>query len=234
MMIVVHNSAMARVAVPELASKGYDIYEWRNALAILRGAYPTEWQDIVEVMDRFRLCTSYLQKPGGNESTGTKALKDPLAARGWGPRNWDTRIQVTDTGRSGQNPGQPILLNSPTHEVDHVKGQVALEIEWSNKDPFFDRDLNNFRLLFDLRVIGVGVIITKSNSLIDTLLKSLPALDKNGVPEMKNGKPIYCATKFGASTTWYDKLQPRVEGGGGGGCPILVISINEHQYDANC
>jgi hypothetical protein len=36
---------------------------------------------------------------------------------------------------------------------------VALEVEWNNKDPFYDRDLNNFRLLFDLQVIDVGVIM---------------------------------------------------------------------------
>ena len=30
------------------------------------------------------------------------------------------------------------------------KNGFGLEIEWNNKDPFFDRDLNNFRLLFDL------------------------------------------------------------------------------------
>lgn len=34
---------------------------------------------------------------------------------------------------------------SPTHEVDEYKNYVAVEMEWNNKDPFFDRDLNNFR-----------------------------------------------------------------------------------------
>ena len=48
-----------------------------------------------------------------------------------------------------------------SHEIDHVRTykpgiRLALEIEWNNKDPFFDRDLNNFRLLFDLRAIQVG------------------------------------------------------------------------------
>jgi len=47
-------------------------------------------------------------------------------------------------------------IDSPTYEVDCYKNQIALEIEWNNKDPFFDRDLNNFRLLFDLRAISVG------------------------------------------------------------------------------
>ncbi len=36
--------------------------------------------------------------------------------------------------------------DSPTHKVDCFKGRVGLEIEWNNKDPFYDRDLNNFRL----------------------------------------------------------------------------------------
>ena len=42
---------------------------------------------------------------------------------------------------------------------------MALEIEWNNKDPFYDRDLNNFRLLFELRVVSVGVIVTRCASL---------------------------------------------------------------------
>lgn len=56
-------------------------------------------------------------------------------------------------------------MASPTHKVDCYKNRVALEIEWNNKDPFFDRDLNNFRLLFDLRAISIGVIVTRCDEL---------------------------------------------------------------------
>jgi len=35
-------------------------------------------------------------------------------------------------------------------------------MELDNKAPFFDRDLNNFRLLFELRAIQVGIIITRA------------------------------------------------------------------------
>jgi len=38
-------------------------------------------------------------------------------------------------------------------------------VEWNNKDPFFDRDLNNFRLLFELRAIDLGIIITRTDDL---------------------------------------------------------------------
>ena len=106
-------------------------------------------------------------------------------------------------------------MHSPTHGVDCVKGKVALEIEWSNKDPFFDRDLNNFRLLFDLRAISVGVIITKADDLKDVFRGILDP----GKPQ----RSLY--RKYGASTTWMSKLLPRIEGGGGGGCPILVFGI---------
>jgi Restriction endonuclease BglII len=35
-------------------------------------------------------------------------------------------------------------------------GVVALEIEWNNKDPFFDRDLENFKRLHAEGAISVG------------------------------------------------------------------------------
>ena len=104
--------------------------------------------------------------------------------------------------------------DSPTHKVDCFKGCVGLEIEWNNKDPFFDRDLNNFRLLFDLRVIDVGVIVTRATQLQE-IFKGL-------------GKKV--ADKYGSSTTHMDKLMPRLEGGGGGGCPILVFGITREKY----
>ena len=105
-------------------------------------------------------------------------------------------------------------IESPTHKVDCFKNGVALEIEWSNKDPFFDRDLNNFRLLFDLRAISVGVIVTKADAL-------RPVIE--GL-----GQKVW--DKFGTSTTWMRKLIPRIEGGSGGGCPILVFGITPKLY----
>ena len=40
---------------------------------------------------------------------------------------------------------------SITHEIDDVKeiegNHLVFEIEWNNKDPFFDRDLETFKRL---------------------------------------------------------------------------------------
>lgn len=89
---------------------------------------------------------------------------------------------------------------------------MALEVEWNNKDPFFDRDLNNFRLLFELRAIDVGVIITRSSEL-QAIFNAL-------------GK----GASYGNSTTHMNKLVPRLEGGGGGGCPVVTFGIRSEAY----
>ena len=58
-----------------------------------------------------------------------------------------------------------------SHEIDHVRrgrnGTIALEIEWNNKDPFFDRDLENFQRLHALSAISFGVVVTRGASLQD-------------------------------------------------------------------
>ena len=57
--------------------------------------------------------------------------------------------------------------------IDHVKifdaGTIALEIEWNNKDPFFDRDLENFKRLHADGGISLGVIVTRGASLQDSI-----------------------------------------------------------------
>jgi hypothetical protein len=129
----------------------YEVHEWRNGLAVLTAACPEEWSDIVAALREFRLYASEIIKRGGNRSAIAIRLDSLLALRGWRTHSFDTRIVVDRNER-----------RSPTHKVDMFKGGAAFETEWNNKDPFYDRDLNNFRLLFDLRVIHAGVIVTRT------------------------------------------------------------------------
>ena len=67
-----------------------------------------------------------------------------------------------------------IPRESQSHEVDHVRQfqdgtRIALEIEWNNKDPFFDRDLENFKRLHADGAISVGVIVTRGKSLHENM-----------------------------------------------------------------
>jgi len=187
--------------LPKDILKSYECHQWKHAAAILATDFPGELIDIVEVLREVKLRKSFIVAGGGGKSKYAQAVDAAFKKRGWAPKRFDTAIVVD----------QKELL-SPTHEVDCFKNRIAIELEWSNKDPFYDRDLNNFRLLFDLRVISVGIIITKSDELAG-LMSDL------GVWE-----------KYGTSTTWMSKLLPRVLGSGGGGCPLLVFGIRKAQY----
>lgn len=189
--------------IPTDISDDYEVHEWRNATGVLATAHPAEWQDVLDVLAAFEFRRSELLKGGGGKSVIASRIDRFLESRDWRETKFDTSIRVDDYERE-----------SPTHKVDCFKGRVGLEIEWNNKDPFFDRDLNNFRLLFDLRVIDVGVIITRASNL-QQLFKTL-------------GSKV--GAKYGASTTHMDKLLPRLEGGGGGGCPILAFGITRAKY----
>jgi hypothetical protein len=188
--------------VPEKLSELYEIHEWRNGLAVLSGACPNEWADIVGALGEFRLYASEIIKRGGNRSRIAIRLDSLLALRDWRTHSFDTRIIVDKNER-----------RSPTHKVDMFKGGVAFETEWNNKDPFYDRDLNNFRLLFDLRVIQAGVIVTRCDELQQL------AVELGRDPQ-----------SYGQSTTHMSKLLPRLEGGGGGGCPVVVFGIRRAAY----
>ncbi len=190
--------------------------EWRNASAVLEAAYPNEWADLLAVLRGFRLCRSHLEAAGGNKTNIASVIDDHFVELGWRETRFDTRITVAEHGR-GLPSAPPISYDSPTHKVDSFKGGVGVEVEWNNKDTFYDRDLNNFRLLFELRVLGVGVIITRGEQ-----IRAL-AVELGRDPGT-----------YGATTTHWNALLPRVEGGGGGGCPILAFGITTATYDDTC
>lgn len=196
---------MGTEQLPQTIRTNYEIHEWKHACAILANDFPSEWKDIVALLSRFKLCKSWIEEPGGSKSKVAKDIDEFLLRRGWTEKQFSTSVKVDEK-----------TLDSPTHKVDCYKNRVALEIEWNNKDPFFDRDLNNFRLLFDLRAISVGVIITRSDNL-------------QGIFD-KMGR----GSSYGASTTHMSKLLPRIEGGGGAGCPILVFGITERLFSEDC
>jgi len=187
--------------IPDDLRALYTCREWRNATGILQTACPTEWAEIVGILREFRLLRSEVSAAGGGRSPISRGLDGKFYALDWEEKQFKTSIKIDEAE-----------YESPTHKVDCFKGRVALELEWNNKDPFFDRDLNNFRLLFDLRAIDVGVIITRSSS----LQQIFNAIGKGA--------------SYGASTTHDSKLWPKIEGGGGGGCPILVFAITPALY----
>lgn len=102
---------------------------------------------------------------------------------------------------------------APTHHVDYFRNRVAIETEWNNKDPFYDRDLTTFRLLFDLNVLDVGVIITRGSALQEIF------------------NQLGRGSSFGQSTTHMGKLVPKLTHRASGGCPVLALGIRPAAYD---
>ena len=187
--------------IPEFVQTHYEIHQWKHPVAILNHDFPNEWNDLVEVLTEFRLRKSDILAPGRGKSPVATALDSRFYRRGWLEKAFDTKVVIDE-----------IPLETPTHKVDCFKNEVAIEVEWNNKDPFFDRDLNNFRLLFEYRAISVGVIITRCNELQDIFNE----LDKG--------------SSYGASTTHMSKLTSKLWGGGAGGCPVLVFGITRRLY----
>lgn len=187
--------------LPEDLQQRYHIEERRHACAILKLDFSAELQDILDCLRHFKLLRSEIIIGGGGKSKIADRFDNFLKQRGWEEKS--TQVAMTVEGKRRR---------LETHKVDLCKGRVAVEVEWNNKDPFFSRDLNAFRLLHDLDIISVGVIITRTDELQEIF-------DDLGV-----GK------KYGASTTHWRKLMPRVDSGGAGACPLLLIGISSSCY----
>jgi hypothetical protein len=181
--------------------ENYEVHEWRHACSILHNDFPVEFKDITDLLEQFKFYKSWITIGGGSKSKVSGAMDSYLSQRNWKEKKFATSIKVDENTR-----------DTPTHKIDCYRNRVALEIEWNNKDPFYDRDLNNFRLLFELHAISIGVIITRC----DELQSIFDGLGRG--------------SSYGNSTTHMSKLLPRIEGGGGGGCPILVFGIKEQLY----
>lgn len=195
---------MAISALPSFIRKHYEIHEWRHASAVLYTDFRKEWNDIIAVLTEFRVRKSAISVKGGGKSLVSGWIDEAFTQRGWQERKFATQIRVDKN-----------VFDSPTHKVDCFKNSVGVEIEWNNKTEFYDRDLNNFRLLFELRALNVGVIITRCDELQDIFVSL--------------GRGV----SYGATTTILSKLLRKMEGGSGGGCPVLAFGIKKSLYDEN-
>jgi restriction endonuclease BglII len=188
--------------IPARLRKRFRFEERHHATSIVATDFTSEFNDLLLCLDAFRLKKSDILTPGGGRSPIPKAIDGFLSQRKWSEKSFDIKITVD---------GEPIPI--PTHKIDNFKNRIGIEVEWNNKTEFYDRDLNNFRLLWELRVLSAGVIITRLSEL------------QHLFDELGKGE------SYGNSTTHWDKLIPKVESGGAGGCPLLLIGMGMACYD---
>ena len=231
----------------DLVSAGFDIHALNHAQAVLERDFPKPMSELCDIMLDFTIPVEELVRRGGGEAPFTQRLRRSFESIGW-PKQ-EITIGKTIDGEERE---------STTHIIDHVRsseaGLVALEIEWNNKDPFYDRDLENFQRLHHEGAISVGVIITRGSSLQSALHQIVldfahrqqitsfedltsfgytpTARQRNQVERRLSGRDFvtewsraFVNDKFGAATTHWDKLQERVSRGVGNPCPPLLLGI---------
>lgn len=142
---------------------GFDVETRNHATAILGVDFPDALESFVTALYHIRIPAEELIRSGGGEAKSTQRLRHALSDAGWPKHNFIVRKIVDEAERE-----------ATSHEIDHVyrspSGVIALEIEWNNKDPFFDRDLENFQRLHADGAISLGVIITRGSSLQANML----------------------------------------------------------------
>ena len=202
----------------------HEFFSYGHAIEILNEAYPEEWGEIQDCLERFRISVKDLKTAGGNESPMPKKFDELLYPNGW------REIRITgdllvkmyprkanQRGRFSEKPFDEKIITGyiDGHNIDFVKNKVAFDLEWNSKDQTFDRDLLSMRTYFDCGLISVGIIVTRAEELNDIFK----------VVNDDTGKSLI--KKYGASTTWMGKLIYRLESRRNGGCPILAIGIKK-------
>jgi hypothetical protein len=146
----------------KLLERGFQVEVLSHARAILSVDFPEAVKELEKAIGGLSIPIEEIIGSGGGETLGTQRLRRSLAERGWTKMNFVIEKRINGASRE-----------SVSHQIDHVKsfgsGVLALEIEWNNKDPFFDRDLENFKRLHADGAISVGFIVTRGTSMQDDL-----------------------------------------------------------------
>jgi hypothetical protein len=149
-----------------LADKGFDVLFVSHAAGILAQDFPIALRELELALSNLELPITEIIGSGGGETKFTQRLRKTLDGMQWRKHVFEIRKTVDN-----------VQKESTSHEVDHVRrldtGVVALEIEWNNKDPFFDRDLENFKRLHAEGAISVGVLVTRGSTLQETLWEAV-------------------------------------------------------------
>lgn len=159
----------------ELRAGGFDIAIRNHAGAILQVDFPEQAEELEAALLAVSIPVEELVGSGGGEAQSTQRLRRGLYNAGWPKHSFDFKLIVDG-----------VEAVSHSHEIDHVRraeaGTIALEIEWNNKDPFFDRDLENFQRLHAQSAISIGVMVTRGSTMQSEMIPKIQrCLEKHGI-----------------------------------------------------
>lgn len=181
---------------------GYAVRNINYGMELLVNAFPEHHASLGRALDAWNVSWADIEVGGGNKSPITKHCEEAFEGEGW----VETSLAI-ETRLAG------VTTIARTHKIDLFKSGpheelpgIGIELEWNNKDEFFDRDLINFESIHRARGLAVGIVVTRGPRLQE-------ALRDKGL------------NKFGARSTHWEKLMPRLDLGRGGATPVIAIGL---------
>ena len=177
----------------KLRDLGFEVEFTSHAEAIILHDFPDLIPELEGALEQTSIPITEIIGGGGGEAKVTQRLRRSLAAMEWTKHNFELKKTVDGVPKE-----------SISHEIDHVRradnGVFALEIEWNNKDPFFDRDLENFKRLHAEGAISVGAIVTRGSAMQNAMRERVERfatergiIDFDGLVEFDAGSPTSAA-----------------------------------------
>ena len=233
-----------------LNAPGYEIHYTRYADSILNAQFPEAKKDLEEVLNNFYVHESQIIEGGGGRSAIAQSLEELLTAERWLPKDLETKLYLEGT-----------LVGREVIGLDHYKhfpkGGIGLKIQWNSKDSVFYSNLEDLKKLHNVSGLGLGIVVTRGNTLQEELSKVYQRFLKKQLPlsaaklagplslSQKNQRDVenmilkdkdgamnaiammMTTSKFGTSTTHMAKLFEKIEARAGDPCPLILIGIGK-------
>lgn len=193
------------VGIPD----GYATRNINYGVELLVNAFPAHHESLIRALKAWEVGWADIEAAGGSKSPVSRHFDEAFEAEGW----QETSLEL-ETRLAG------VTTIARTHKIDLFKygpggdlPGVGIELEWNNKDEFFDRDLINFEAIHRARGLAVGIVVTRGPRLQEELRK-------RGLE------------KFGARSTHWEKLMPRLDLGRGGATPVIALGLEPERVRA--
>jgi hypothetical protein len=186
---------------------GYSVRNVNYGVELLRTAFPSHYRSICRALDNWRPTWRDVQAKGGNLSVPSQQFVAAFEAEGWTTTEFEVETRLQGVRTIARTHKLDLFKPGPSRQ-DPYPG-VGVELEWNNKDEFFDRDLINFEALHTARGLAVGVLVTRGQTLQRELTR----------------RGAEWRQRFGTRTTHWEKLEPRLDLGRGGSTPIVALGI---------
>ena len=155
----------------DLRNKGWDVFSNSYAEERLFNDHSEFCHSFQNILLDHSISRDEIITGGGGMHIQTQRLGSEFVKIGLKKANLEVHTQTVDSLTNIE------IARSSTgrsHEIDHMhlsdKGNIAIEIEWNTKPVSFDRDLDAFRRFYTAEAIDVGIIVTRGESLQNSLL----------------------------------------------------------------